>query len=210
MTKTILVGCAIAALMTGSAFAQGRGQGGGIGGGVGGGVGGGIGGGGGMGMGAGAGIGAGGMGMGAGASMGAGVRAEPPPIASGRSDTATSVRGAADVLPNTNASAQGVARGSASTTNATSANANANTGVGADASDRANDRRAATTDIRAGALVKNTSGATIGRIDSVAAASGSTAATVTVRSGNDTWTLPQSELSASGDFLVTSRTRPAQ
>lgn len=188
--KAILTGCAIAALLVGSAAAQGRGVGGGVGGGIGAGVGGGV------GMG-----GMGGMGVGAGMNAGSSTRA--PDIASGRADTATSVRGAADVLPDTRGSAQGRTSGARS-----SANAAVDASSPASANTNAADRRAATTDIRAGALVKSTAGATLGRIESVTPATGSGAATVTIRSGADTWTLPQSELNASGDFLVTSRARP--
>lgn len=190
--KAILTGCAIAALLVGSAAAQGRG--GGVGGGIGAGVGGGVGVGGGMGGGIG---GNAGMGVGAGINTGPSTRA--PDIATGRADTTTSVRGAADVLPDTRASAQGRTSGTRSSANAA-----------ADASSPASaaERRAATTDVRAGALVKSTAGATLGRIESVTPATGGAAATVTIRSGAETWTLPQSELNASGDFLVTTRTRP--
>lgn len=191
MIKTIALGCAATLLLSASAGAQGRGLG------VGGGAGGGV------------GLGAGGMGagLGGGMSAGAGLQTGPampaPPIARGRADTATSARGAADVLPNTRASEQGVLRGSRSTANAT-------TGTSTDASARGEARRAATTDVRAGALVKNASGATIGRIESVTSGSAGGGATVTVRSGDQTWTLPQADLNASGDFLVTSRTPPAR
>jgi hypothetical protein len=184
--KVIVTGCAIAALLVGSAAAQGRGVGGGIGAGVGGGVG------------VGGGIG-GNAGMGVGGGINAGPSTRAPDIATGRADTATSVRGAADVLPDSRASAQGQTSGARSSADAA-----------ADASSpaSASERRAATTDIRAGALVKSTTGGTLGRIESVTPAAGGAAATVTIRSGTDTWTLPQSELNASGDFLVTSRTRP--
>jgi hypothetical protein len=189
--KAILTGCAIAALLVGSAAAQGRGVG--LGGGIGAGAGGGV----------GVGGGIGGIGSNAGMGVGAGINTGPstraPDIATGRANTATTVRGAADVLPNTRASAQGQTSGSRSSANAA-----------ADASSPASsaERRAATTDIRAGALVKSTTGGTLGRIESVTPATGGAAATVTIRSGAETWTLPQSELNASGDFLVTSRTRP--
>ena len=193
--KAILTGCAIAALLVGSAAAQGRGVGGGIGGGIGAGVGGGVGVGGMGGM--------GGMGVGVGAGMNTGLSTRAPDISGGRADTATSVRGAADVLPDTRGSAQGRTSGARS-----SANAAADASSPASANTSAADHRAATTDIRAGALVKSTAGATLGRIESVTPATGAAAATVTIRSGADTWTMPQSELNASGDFLVTSRNRP--
>ena len=74
--KAILTGCAIAALLVGSAAAQGRGVGGGIGGGIGAGVGGGVGVGGMGGM--------GGMGVGVGAGMNTGLSTRAPDISGGR------------------------------------------------------------------------------------------------------------------------------
>jgi hypothetical protein len=195
--KAILTGCAIAALLVGSAAAQGRGVG--LGGGIGAGVGGGVGVGGGIG-------GIGGIGVGAGINTGPSARA--PDIATGRANTATTVRGAADVLPNTRASAQGQTSGSRSSANTAADASSPASANAADPSDRAGERRAATTDIRAGALVKSTRGSTLGRIESVTPATGGAAAMVTIRSGAETWTLPQSEINASGDFLVTSHRRP--
>jgi hypothetical protein len=169
--KTLVIGCAMAALLVSPAAAQGLG----------------------VGLGAGANVGAGSLGggangLGAGANVGANIGAslDAPGNAVG-SAAATAQQGAADVLPRTNASPRGVEQGSRS-----SANAAASFGANA----------AATTDIRSGALIKNSAGATIGRITEVLDATASAPARVVIQQGQRSITVPRSELSVDGGFLI--------
>jgi hypothetical protein len=192
--RTLVIGCAMAALLVSPAAAQGLGvgsAGAGLGVGLGAGANAGSG-----GMGAGANVGANVGGLGAGANVGGnvsgnvGARTGALGNAVG-SAAATARQGAADVLPRTSASPTGIERGSRSSTNAA---ANAAGSFGANA--------AATTDIRSGALIKNTAGATVGRITQVLDATADAPARVVIQQGERSVTVPRSELSADGNFLV--------
>jgi hypothetical protein len=175
--KPLVIGCAVAALLASSAAAQGLGGGLGVG------------------LGAGSDHGAG-LGASAGAGASADIRTglDTGMDMSGAGNAvgaaaATTQRGAADVLPQTNASAQGVTQGSRSSVRAAAAGAHAS-------------EAAATTEIRSGALIKNSSGATVGRITQVLDATADAPARVVVRVGNRTVTVPRSELSVDGNFLL--------
>jgi len=168
--KTLVIGCAMAALLVSPAAAQGLG----------------------VGLGAGANVGAGSLGggangLGAGANVGANIGASLDASGNAVGSAAATTQGAADVLPRTSASPMGVEQGSRS-----SANAAASFGANA----------AATTDIRSGALIKNSAGATIGRITEVLDATASAPARVVIQQGQRSINVPRSELSVDGGFLV--------
>jgi hypothetical protein len=125
------------------------------------------------------------------ATMGAG----PPTSAPGADISAgrTAERGAADVLPNTQASPTGVEHGSKSTSHATAAGAK-----GTDSS--------TTTGFAASTIVKDSTGATVGRVvRSTTAADGT--AQVVLRIGDDEVTVPASSLSMTGRFATTTASK---
>ena len=119
------------------------------------------------------------QGGGLGGGLGGGQGAAPPITSPGRSTTPTlppqtTTRGAADVLPNTSASARGVERGSMSTSRAT-ANFSADT------------------------VLRDSRGATVGRIlRTVTLADGTTR--VVVDMGGDIVSLPTTSLTMDGRF----------
>jgi hypothetical protein len=152
---------------------------------------------------------AGGQGANPGARMeaGAGAGAAGAPgrmTASGQANTNTTVRGAGDVLPRTSASDRGAQQGSSSSDRAPSAGASTTQQSATGAA-----RTAATTDIRAGALVKDGKGATIGRIEDLQRDSSGALTGVVVGIGSERVTVPPASLSASGDFLVSTSDRDA-
>lgn len=167
-SKLVYLAAAASLAFAGAADAQGRGGG--------------------HGAGAGIGVSAGGHGAHAGAGVSGSLSPLSPQAPRGIGGTdPTRLRGSADVLPNTRASATGVAHGSLSTQRATQHGVNAS----------------ATTGFAVGTTVKDRRGATIGRIVRFIDGPGADDSVV-VRMGNRLVTAPASSLSLSGRYAVSS------